>query len=98
MKVMKFGGTSVGKPDRMHQVAQLITNDQEPKIVVLSALSGTTNTLVSIGDALSKGEKENAKQIIDKLEAHYHDFVLHYCTRKQPVVKPMRSSQNILNF
>lgn len=75
MKVMKFGGTSVGKPERMHQVAQLITKDQDPKIVVLSALSGTTNTLVSIGDALSKGEKENAKQIIDKLEAHYHDFV-----------------------
>lgn len=76
MKVMKFGGTSVGKPERMHQVAQLITKDNEPKIVVLSALSGTTNTLVSIGDALSRGEKENAKQIIDKLEAHYHDFVL----------------------
>ena len=75
MKVMKFGGTSVGKPERMHQVAQLITKDQDPKIVVLSALSGTTNTLVSIGDALSKGEKENAKLIIDKLEAHYHNFV-----------------------
>ena len=52
MKIMKFGGTSVGKPERMHQVAQLITkDDSEPRIVVLSALSGTTNSLVAIGDA-----------------------------------------------
>ena len=41
MKVMKFGGTSVGKPERMRQVSQLITRDAEKKIVVLSALSGT---------------------------------------------------------
>ncbi len=75
MKVMKFGGTSVGKPERMHQVAQLITRDNEPKIVVLSALSGTTNTLVSIGEALAKSDKAAAQQIIDKLEAHYHDFI-----------------------
>ncbi|KYP14308.1 aspartate kinase [Flavihumibacter sp. CACIAM 22H1] len=76
MKVMKFGGTSVGKPERMHQVAQLITKDGEAKIVVLSALSGTTNTLVSIGDALSKGDKAGAKQIVDQLEAHYKQFIL----------------------
>ena len=72
---MKFGGTSVGKPERMHQVADLITRDEEPKIVVLSALSGTTNTLVSIGEALAKGDKQEAKAIIDKLEAHYHTFI-----------------------
>lgn len=76
MKVMKFGGTSVGKPERMHQVAQLITRDNEPTIVVLSALSGTTNTLVSIGEALSRGDKEEAKQIVDQLEAHYQQFIL----------------------
>lgn len=76
MKVMKFGGTSVGKPERMHQVAQLITKDDEPKIVVLSALSGTTNTLVSIGDALAKGDKDAATEIVDKLEAHYQQFIL----------------------
>lgn len=72
---MKFGGTSVGKPERMHQVAQLITQGDEPSIVVLSALSGTTNTLVSIGDAMMKGDKQVAKQIIDDLEAHYRKFV-----------------------
>lgn len=76
MKVMKFGGTSVGKPERMHQVAQLITKNKESKIVVLSALSGTTNTLVSIGEALAKGDKDGAKQIVDNLEVHYRNFVL----------------------
>lgn len=75
MKVMKFGGTSVGKPERMQQVAKLITTGQESKIVVLSALSGTTNALVSIGEALAKGDKHQAKQIIDGLEVHYHTFI-----------------------
>lgn len=75
MKVMKFGGTSVGKPERMQQVAKLITTGQESKIVVLSALSGTTNALVSIGEALAKGDKPLAKQIIDELEAHYRVFI-----------------------
>ncbi len=75
MKIMKFGGTSVGKPERMHQVAELITKDNEPTIVVLSALSGTTNALVAIGEAMAKSDKESAKQQIDKLEAHYHDFI-----------------------
>ena len=75
MKVMKFGGTSVGKPERMHQVADLITADQDSKIVVLSALSGTTNALVEIGDSISKGDRELAKQQIDKLEAHYQSFI-----------------------
>ena len=75
MKIMKFGGTSVGRPERMHQVAQLITRDEEPKIVVLSALSGTTNALVSIGEALSMGDKEAANQIIDKLDQHYQNFI-----------------------
>jgi len=75
MKVMKFGGTSVGRPERMQQVSELITKDDEPKIVVLSALSGTTNALVAIGEAMAKSEKENAKQQIDKLEAHYQSFI-----------------------
>lgn len=75
MKVMKFGGTSVGKPERMHQVTELVTKNDEPAIVVLSALSGTTNALVSIGEAIAKGEREEAKRQIDKLEAHYRDFI-----------------------
>lgn len=75
MKILKFGGTSVGKPERMHAVAELVTADDSPKIVVLSALSGTTNSLVEIGQSLSEGKKEQAKGQIDKLEAHYRTFV-----------------------
>lgn len=75
MKVMKFGGTSVGKPERMHQVAQLILRDEEPKIVVLSALSGTTNALVAIGEYMSKGERETARQQIQKFYEHYQSFI-----------------------
>jgi aspartate kinase len=75
MKIMKFGGTSVGKPERMQQVAELITRDGDSKIVVLSALSGTTNALVSIGEAMAKGDKENARQQIEKLAQHYNQFI-----------------------
>ena len=75
MKIMKFGGTSVGKPERMAQVMELITKDDEPKIVVLSALSGTTNSLVAIGDAMASSNKQHAKELIDKLSTHYVDFV-----------------------
>ena len=75
MKVMKFGGTSVGKPERMHQVATLITNEKESKIVVLSALSGTTNALAEISHQLSLGYKVPAKQKIDVLETYYKTFI-----------------------
>jgi aspartate kinase len=75
MKVMKFGGTSVGKPERMHQVAELITRDDEPKIVVLSALSGTTNALVEISKGLSNRDRNFSKNAIDKLEQHYEQFI-----------------------
>ena len=71
---MKFGGTSVGKPERMHEVATLITKDEESKIVVLSALSGTTNALVAISNALSQGDRDSAKSQITALEVHYKKF------------------------
>ena len=75
MKIMKFGGTSVGRPERMHQVSQLITADAESKIVVLSALSGTTNALVQISEALSQSDRTEAKRLIDALETHYNNFI-----------------------
>lgn len=75
MKVMKFGGTSVGRPERMHHIVSLVTRQEEPAIVVLSALSGTTNALVEIGDCIARGDREAAKACIDKLEAHYQQFV-----------------------
>ena len=72
---MKFGGTSVGRPERMQQVSELITKSDEPVITVLSALSGTTNALVTIGDAMAAGDRELAKKNIEQLEAHYRSFV-----------------------
>jgi aspartate kinase len=71
---MKFGGTSVGRPERMYQVKDLITRSTEPTIVVLSALSGTTNALVGIGEALAAADKSLAKERIDALQAHYLNF------------------------
>lgn len=75
MKVMKFGGTSVGKPERMRQVSQLITSGDDAKIVVLSALSGTTNALVNISESIANGDRVAAKRKIDELETHYRNFV-----------------------
>lgn len=75
MKIMKFGGTSVGKPERMFEIANLITKDNERKIIVLSALSGTTNSLAEISSMLSKGDRTEAKQAIDSLEQHYQKFI-----------------------
>lgn len=92
MKVMKFGGTSVGKPQRMHDVAKLITSDAEPKIVVLSAVSGTTNALVEIGNSLSSGDREAAKQKIDALENRYKQFITELV--KQP--QALQKAENIL--
>ena len=75
MKVMKFGGTSVGKPERMRQIAELITADKEPVIVVLSALSGTTNALVEISNRLAASDKQGASEKIALLESYYQNFV-----------------------
>ena len=74
MKVLKFGGTSVGSAQRMKDVAKLIT-DGEQKIVVLSAMSGTTNTLVEISDYLYKKNPEGANEVINKLEAKYKQHI-----------------------
>ena len=84
---MKFGGTSVGKPQRMHEVARLITLDAEPKIVVLSAVSGTTNALVEIGNFLSQGKRDEAKQKIDALENQYKQFISELVKQQDAVEK-----------
>ena len=71
MKVMKFGGTSVGSPERMKGVASLITKSGEPTFVVLSAMSGTTNSLVEISDYLYKKNPDGANEVINTLEKKY---------------------------
>lgn len=75
MKVMKFGGTSVGTPERIRSVAQLVTGMDEPMIVVLSAMSGTTNNLVEISDYLGKKNADGAYEKINALEKHYKKVV-----------------------
>jgi len=75
MIVLKFGGTSVGKPERMKKIGDLVLSTPGQKIVVLSALSGTTNALVSIGDYLLSGNLEEAEKEIATLEKHYLAFI-----------------------
>ena len=75
MVVLKFGGTSVGKPERMKKIAELVLGTPGKKIVVLSALSGTTNTLVAIGDHLLAGQKAKAEDETTSLENHYQSFI-----------------------
>ena len=75
MKVLKFGGTSVGTPQRMKEVSSLVTSNGEPKFVVLSAMSGTTNTLVEISDYLYKKNPEGAHSLINQLELKYMSHV-----------------------
>ena len=71
MKVMKFGGTSVGTPQRMKEVTALVTKSAEPVFVVLSAMSGTTNSLVEISDYLYKKNPDGANEVINSLEQKY---------------------------
>ena len=75
MKVMKFGGTSVGTPNRMKEVTKLVTKSGEPVFVVLSAMSGTTNSLVEISDYLYKKNPEGANEVINALEKKYMKHV-----------------------
>ena len=75
MKVMKFGGTSVGTPQRMKEVSKLVTKSGEPVFVVLSAMSGTTNSLVEISDYLYKKNPDGANEVINQLERKYKKHV-----------------------
>ena len=74
MKVLKFGGTSVGSAARMKNVANLILNGEQ-KIVVLSAMSGTTNSLVEIADYFYKNNTSGALERINMLEHTYSDVI-----------------------
>ena len=71
MKVLKFGGTSVGSAERIKNVAKLITEDGQSKIVVLSAMSGTTNTLLEIAGYYRLQNSVGASDVIVRLEQKY---------------------------
>lgn len=74
MKVLKFGGTSVGSAQRIKDVARLVCKG-ECNIIVLSAMAGTTNTLVEVGDYLYKRNSEGARETIGALERKYWDVI-----------------------
>lgn len=92
MKILKFGGTSVGTPQRMKDVCQLIT-DGERKIVVLSAMSGTTNSLVEIADYIKKKNLEGAGSVINKLRTLYRTHVSELYSKQEYV----EHTDNLLN-
>ena len=82
MKVLKFGGTSVGSPERMKKLLDII-NPAERQIVVLSAVSGTTNSLVEIGNAYLEGDKNKAASLIAALKIKYEDFIKELFTKPE---------------
>jgi len=75
MIVMKFGGTSVGSPERMQQVADIITDYNVPVFVVLSAMSGTTNALIQIAQSYYSKNFDDANNQIDALEQKYENHI-----------------------
>ena len=96
MKVLKFGGTSVGSPQRMKEVAKLI-NDGEKKIVVLSAMSGTTNSLVEISDYLYKKNPDGANEVINALEAKYKRHINELYSTEEYKNKTLALVKDIFN-
>jgi aspartate kinase len=73
-KIMKFGGTSVGSPDRFRALIPLI-NDGDTNVIVLSAMSGTTNSLIEITDLMNCGETDKANEKINILSQKYYQTV-----------------------
>lgn len=97
MKVLKFGGTSVGSAQRMKDVAKLIS-DGEQKIVVLSAMSGTTNTLTEISDYLYKKNPEGANEIINKLESKYKQHINELYSTEEYRQKTLEFVKSVFDF
>src|SRR5690606_35071370 len=74
MKILKFGGTSVGSAERIKALLDII-HPQERQIVVLSAVAGTTNALVEISQAFTEGDKDRASSLIDTLHDRYRSLI-----------------------
>ena len=75
MKILKFGGTSVGSPESIKKVAEIVANIEGKKIVVLSAMSQTTNVLHQITDAIGASKFEKAVEIIEMMTARYKTVI-----------------------
>lgn len=98
MQVWKFGGTSVGKPERMHSIRNLVTADSGRKIVVLSALSGTTNALISMGESAKANNEAEVQEKIDALKAHYDAFIKELYSTEEGLKKGQAIVDNEFNF
>ncbi|MEZ4903202.1 MAG: aspartate kinase [Spirosomataceae bacterium] len=98
MQVWKFGGTSVGKPERMHAIRTLITADKGRKIVVLSALSGTTNALISMGESAKANNETEVQEKIEALKAHYEAFIKDLYSTDKGLEKGRSIISNEFNF
>ncbi len=97
MIVLKFGGTSVGSAANIKKVAQIVKSYNEPIIVVLSAVSGTTNTLIEIHRLLVEDEKEISPVLINKLEASYHELINELYGREYSQLKALTFISNIFD-
>lgn len=93
MKVLKFGGTSVGSPDRIKKLLDII-NPKERQIVVLSAVSGTTNSLVEISQAYLAGDKPKAAELIAALKAKYDVFIKELFSTEQG----LKSGKELIDY
>lgn len=88
----------MGKPERMHSIRNLITSDDHQKIVVLSALSGTTNALLSIADSLKSDQPDEAGEKIEHLKAHYDSFVRELYKTSDGLTKGQKIVENEFSF
>lgn len=98
MKVLKFGGTSVGSADRIKKVAGIVTGKGR-NIVVLSAMAGTTNTLVEIVEYFYRGDEQSVISIVDRLEEKYKRCIADLYSKeasKQSALSEVRSILNLI--
>lgn len=97
MLVLKFGGTSVGSPQRIKELVKL-TADERPKIVVLSAMSGTTNSLVEISNSLYAKDTDLAKKQINELKKKYDAVILELYSKPEVLAKAEHLIKNHFNY
>ena len=97
MKVLKFGGTSVGSAERIRAVAHLI-DDGQPKIVVLSAMSGTTTTLIEMANCLYRDEKQKAIDILQNLELNYYIVISELYATESSIHKATEFIQTVFTY
>ncbi|TAF94480.1 MAG: aspartate kinase [Cytophagia bacterium] len=98
MQVWKFGGTSVGKPERMHAIRDLVTANTGRKIVVLSALSGTTNALIAISELAKANSATETEQKIADLKTHYDSFIKELYSTPESLQKGQQIVENEFSY